>query len=334
MQSVALIAGEGIGPEIAAATREVVDATGARIRWVDVAAGSAALKAGGGPVPRETLAAITSCGVALKGPVAASAGDATRSVNAVLRQELDLYASTRWACSLPGVPAPFEDVRVTVIRENTQGFYSGIEHSIDRNAAESIAIVTREGSERIIRYAFEYARAHRIRRLTLVHRHDVLRLTSGLFLEVGRQIARHYPRIVFEDLPLDRCCRWLVRDPRRFELLVTTSVFGDILVDLTAGLVGGLAVVPGLAVGPSAAIFEAVHGPASDIAGRGVANPSGLMLAAASMLEHLGHRTNAARLRAAVAAALRSRRNRTPDLGGDGNTRRFTDAVLRELEGA
>jgi isocitrate dehydrogenase (NAD+) len=331
MQQVTLIPGDGIGPEIAAATLTAVEATGARIRWEEKLAGAAAVKSSGSPLPESTLASIRNTRVALKGPLAASLANSHRSVGIALRQEFDLFANVRPVRSIEGIPSRYERVDLAVIRENTQGFYSGIEHSIDRNTAESIAVITRDGSERVIRYAFEYARAHKRRRVTLVHKANVLKLTSGLFLEVGREVSRHYPRILFEDMVVDNLCHLLVRDPMRFEVIVTTNLFGDIIADLSAGLVGGLGVTPGANIGEGTAIFEAVHGTASDIAGKGLANPTAMMLAAAMLLEHLSMRAAAARLRGALTTALRQRRVRTPDMGGMGDAHRFTEAVVREI---
>lgn len=331
MHAVTLIAGDGIGPEIAAAVREAVEATGARIRWDEALAGAEALRQHGDPLPEATVASARRTRVTLKGPTFASSATTTRRVSVALRQELELFAHVRRAETFPGVPSRGGQMDVVVIRENAQGLASGLEHCIDRNSAESLAVLTREGCERIFRFAFDYAKAHGRSRVAVVHKATVLRLTSQLFLETGREVARHYPRLVFEELPAEAACERLVRDPSRFDMLVTSSLFCDVLGDVAAGLVGGLGVVPAASFGPGVAVFETQHGPAADLIGQGVANPTAMMLAAAALLEHLALRAAAARLRGGVFTALRQKRYRTPDLGGTGTCASFTNCVIRQI---
>ncbi|RMH37878.1 MAG: NAD-dependent isocitrate dehydrogenase [Deltaproteobacteria bacterium] len=332
-RQIVLIEGDGIGPEIAAATRRAVDAAGARVSWRPARAGLAAVGEVGDPLPAETIRAIADCGVAVKGPLGTPVGHGFRSVNVALRQHFDLYANVRPAQSLAGVPSRYEGVDLVIIRENTEGMYTGVEHYIgQRTAAESIAIITRVGSERIARYALEFARAHGRRRVTFVHKANILKLSNGLFLETAREVAAQYPDIDTNDVIVDAAAMKLVVDPSQFDVICTTNLFGDILSDLAAGLVGGLGVAPAANIGDGGvAIFEAVHGTAPDIAGKGIANPTALMLAAALMLDHIGQADAAARLRAGVRAALASDDHRTRDLGGRADTAGFTDAVIAAM---
>ena len=334
MKKVTLIRGDGIGPEIVAATVRAIEATGAGIEWEEREAGLACAEHHGTPLPDETLASIREHKVCLKGPLTTPVGKGYRSINVALRAEFDLFANVRPAQNLPGVDTPFQDVDLIVVRENTEGLYSGLEAWLDReqNIAESRAIVTRAGSERIIRRAFEIANARPRRRLHLVHKANILKTTSGLFLEVGREIANDFPDVDFRDVIVDACCMRLVRNPSEFDVIVTTNLFGDILSDLTAGLVGGLGVAAGANLGSEGfALFEAVHGSAPDIAGKGIANPLAVMLAGVLMLGHLGYAGEAAQLEAAVHRTLADGKVRTPDLGGDATTRTFTDAILTNL---
>jgi isocitrate dehydrogenase (NAD+) len=310
-----------------------IEATGTSIEWDPRPAGAGAVVTHGGPLPSETLEAIRQTRLCLKGPLATPIGGGYASVNVALRREFDLYANVRPARLFAGLPGRYDKVDLVVVRENTQGEYSGIEHYIDptRNAAEAISIITRHGCDRIVRFAFEYARANRRQKVTLVHKANILKMTSGLFLETGREIARSYPDIAFGDLIVDNTAMQLVRDPSRFDVIVTTNLFGDILSDLTAGLVGGLGLVAGANIGEEAAIFEAVHGTAPDIAGRGLANPTAVVLAGAMMLERLGERDRALRLEGAVRRAIGDGQDLTPDLGGRGTTSSFTDRVLAAL---
>jgi isocitrate dehydrogenase (NAD+) len=331
---VTLIRGDGIGPEVVDAAVQAVEATGAQIEWDPQLAGAGAIPQAGAPLPEATLASIRANRLCLKGPLATPVGGGYRSVNVALRQEFDLYANLRPARTYAGLPNRYDKVDLIVVRENTQGEYSGIEHYIDptRSAAEAISIITRHGSDRIIRFAFEHARAAGRKLVTLVHKANILKMTSGLFLETGRDIARSYPDIQFNDIIVDNCAMQLVRDPSRFDVIVTTNLFGDILSDLTAGLVGGLGLVTGGNIGENAAIYEAVHGTAPDIAGKGVANPTAVMLAGSMMLDRLGQRDRAQRLEAAIRQVIAAGKDLTPDLGGRGTTTSYTDRVVATIK--
>jgi isocitrate dehydrogenase (NAD+) len=339
--TVTLIEGDGIGPEITAATVRAVEAAGAQIAWERAAAGASAVAQYGDPLPEATLASIQRTRLALKAPLATPSGGGYRSVNVTLRQHFDLYANVRPAWTMAGVPSRFTCVDLVIVRENTEDLYAGIEHYIDprRTAAESIAIITRFGSERVIVYAFEYARRHGRRKVTLVHKANILKMSNGLFLDTGREVAKRYPDIEFEDMIVDATAMKLVVAPERFDVIVTMNLFGDILSDLAAGLIGGLGVAPAANIGdvpgtsgePACAMFEAVHGTAPDIAGQGIANPTGLMLSAAMLLDHVEQPDAAARLRTGVMAALASPETRTGDLGGRANTAQYTDAVIRAM---
>lgn len=332
---VTLIEGDGIGPEITAATLEAVAAAGGDVDWQPALAGMVAAERAKDPLPAETIASIKEHKVALKGPLGTPIGAGFRSVNVALRQQFDLYANVRPAVSIPGVPSRYSGVDIVMIRENTEDLYAGVEHYVDqrRSAAESIAIITRFGSQRIIEYAFEYARRHGRKRVTLVHKANILKLSNGLFLDTGREVAQRYPDIAFDDMIVDATAMKLVIAPERFDMIVTMNLFGDILSDLIAGLVGGLGVAPGANIGDGGcAIFEAVHGTAPDIAGRGIANPTALMLSAAMLLDHVGQSAAATRLRRGVSVALASAETRTGDLGGTQNTAGYTKAVIAGMD--
>jgi isocitrate dehydrogenase (NAD+) len=327
----ALIAGDGIGPEITAATVAAVEAAGGRVEWHEVPAGLAAIESDKDPLPQRTIDAIATHQLALKGPLGTPSGGGFRSVNVALRQHFDLYANVRPARTIAGVPTRFDGVDLVIVRENTEDIYAGVEHYVDprRTAAESIAIITRYGSERVIRYAFELARRLGRKKITLVHKANILKMSNGLFLEVGRGIAPSYPDIAFEDMIVDATAMKMVIKPSHFDVIVTMNLFGDILSDLAAGLIGGLGVAPAANFGEGGcAIFEAVHGTAPDIAGQGIANPSGLMLSAAMLLEHVGQGDAGERLRKGVVAALGDARTRTRDLGGRADTAEFGRAVV------
>ncbi|MFS8636680.1 MAG: isocitrate/isopropylmalate family dehydrogenase [Gemmatimonadota bacterium] len=333
---VTLIPGDGIGPEITEATLRVLDAAGADIEWDRQIAGVTALEAAQAPLPEATLESIRNTKVALKGPLTTPVGVGFRSINVALRKEFDLYANVRPALSLlPG--GRYENIDLVLIRENTEGLYVGVEHYIGmgndpKAAAESVMIVTRYGAERIVRYAFEYALKHGRRKVTLAHKANILKFTQGLFLEIGREVAKEYEgRIEFEDRIIDATAMHLVLNPYQFDVLVMENMFGDILSDLMAGLVGGLGMAPGANIGTNAAIFEPVHGSAPDIAGRGIANPTAQILAACMMLEHIDQPETAARIRRAVEATLHEGKTLTPDLGGSATTMEYAEAVVRAL---
>ena len=335
-KAVTLIPGDGIGPSISRATVRLLEAAGAEIVWQEKLAGMAAVAKYGDPIPDETLDSIKRTGVALKGPLETPIGDGYRSINVALRKTFDLYANVRPAYSIvPG--GRYENLDIVLIRENTEGLYVGIEHYVrvgddPRAAAESIAIITRAGSERIVRYAFEYAAKHGRRKVTLVHKANILKYSQGLFLDVGRMIAREYDdRLDFEERIVDAMAMNLVLHPEHFDVIVTTNLFGDILSDQISGLVGGLGLAPGANIGLHGAIFEAVHGTAPDIAGKNVANPGALMLAACMMLEHLGDEDRAQRIRRALETTIRDGTVVTRDLGGTASTDQFTDAIIAKL---
>ena len=331
-----LIPGDGIGPDITDATVRVLEAAGAQFEWDRRLAGMAAVDKFDDPMPDETIASIERTGLALKGPLETPVGGGYRSVNVALRRTFDLYANVRPARSVVA-GGRFDNVDIVLIRENTEGLYSGIEHYIaigpdPRAAAESTAVVTRYGSERIIRYAFEYAVAHGRKKVTLVHKANILKFTGGLFREVGQAIAKEYAgRVEYDERIVDAMAMQLVIKPEIFDVVVTTNLFGDILSDLISGLVGGLGLAPGANLGESAAIFEAVHGTAPDIAGKGVANPGALIYAACLMLEHLNDHARARRIRDAMEAVIRERKTVTRDLGGTATTAQFSDAIIARL---
>ncbi len=333
---VTLIPGDGIGPSISDATVRLLEAAGADIDWRVQVAGMAGVARYGDPIPEATLDSIKHTRVALKGPLETPVGEGYRSVNVALRKTFDLYANVRPAHSIiPG--GRYENIDLVLVRENTEGLYTGIEHYIKigddpRAAAESIAVVTRIGAERIVRYAFDYAVKHHRRRVTLVHKANILKFSQGLFLDCGRMIAREYEgKVAFEERIVDAMAMNLVLQPERFDVIVTTNLFGDILSDQISGLVGGLGLAPGANIGRNSAIFEAVHGTAPDIAGKGIANPAALMLAACMMLEHIGQDERARRIRAALESTIRDRKQVTKDLGGNASTDDFTDAIIGRL---
>jgi isocitrate dehydrogenase (NAD+) len=335
-ETVTLIPGDGIGPEITGAVVRILEKAGAEITWDEQIAGETALKQVGDPLPKATLESIRTNRLALKGPLTTPSGTGFRSINVALRQEFELYANVRPVRTLvPG--GRYEGIDLVLVRENTEGLYSGVEHYIGigsdpRAAAESVMLVTRFGVNRILRYAFEYAVKHGRKKVTLAHKANILKYTQGLFLDVGREMAKEYEgRVEFEDRIIDATAMLLVMDPYRFDVIVCENMFGDILSDQIAGLVGGLGLAPGGNIGESAAIFEAVHGSAPDIAGKGIANPAALLMAAIMMLQHMGQPAPAERIRNALEQTIREGDTLTPDLKGTGNTNSFADAVIRRL---
>ncbi len=333
---VTLIPGDGIGPEITAATRKVLQATGVEFDWDEQIAGMAAVDRAGDPLPDATVESIRRTRLALKGPLTTPVGTGFRSVNVALRKEFELYANVRPTRSIAGV-GKFPNVDLVLVRENVEGLYVGVEHFVrvgddPRAVAESMAIVTRVGCERIIRYAFEYAVRNGRKKVTVVHKANILKMVSGLFLEVGRAVGAEYEgRVAFNDLIIDNAAMQMVLRPEQMDVMVTTNMFGDILSDLAAGLIGGLGLAPGGNIGTHAAVFEAVHGSAPDIAGKGVANPAALILAGAMMLDHVGEVGAGNTVRAAVARVIEQDQVRTRDLGGTATTMEFGDAVVRRI---
>lgn len=329
--NVVLIPGDGIGPEVTAAVKTVVAAAGVAINWVPAEAGAECAKRRGDPLPDETLDLIRQHRVALKGPCTTPVGEGFRSINVRMRQALDLYASVRPVRTLPGVVVPFSDVDLIVVRENTEGLYSGLEHVVVPGVVESLRVVTRAAAERIVRFAFELARREDRRRVSFCHKADVLRQSDGLFLSSARAVADEFPFIEFEERRIDNLCMELALDPTRFDVLVMENLFGDVISDLCAGLVGGLGLVPGANIGSRCAVFEAVHGSAPDIAGKGLANPIACLRSAALMLDHIGQRSVAQRIESAVVKTLQGRQGLTRDLGGDGNTATITERIVGHL---
>jgi isocitrate dehydrogenase (NAD+) len=328
---VVLIPGDGIGPEVTSAMQEVLAAGGAQVQWIEAYAGLPAIERFGDVLPQQTLDLCRRYRVALKGPCTTPVGKGFRSINVRLRKELDLYASVRPVCTLPGVDVPYTDVNLVVVRENTEGLYSGQEHVVVPGVVESLRLITRFACERIVRYAFELARREGRRRVTFCHKADVMPLSDGLFLAVAREVADEFPFVGFEEMHVDSLCMQLALDPSRYDVLVMENLFGDVLSDVCAGLVGGLGLVPGANIGTRCAMFEAVHGSAPDIAGKGLANPIALLRSAAMMLDHIGQRAVAARIEASVRATLLAKVGLTRDLGGDGNTGTITAALVRNL---
>ena len=326
---VTLIPGDGIGPELAEATRRVLDATGIEFEWEVAEAGEAMIAAHGTPLPDSVLESIRRNKVAIKGPITTPVGEGFRSVNVTLRQALGLYANLRPARSMKGVVTRFDDIDLIIVRENTEDLYAGIEHRVGKDAAESIKIITREASERIARFAFEYAVANGRRKVTAVHKANIMKLSDGLFLESARTVAADYEgRIEFEDRIVDNMCMQLVQKPELYDVLVLPNLYGDIVSDLAAGLVGGLGVAPGANIGERAAVFEPVHGSAPKYAGLNKANPTALILSGALMLRHLGHPDAATRLEEALRAVVAEGRSVTYDLGGNAGTSQFADAFI------
>jgi isocitrate dehydrogenase (NAD+) len=328
---VVFIPGDGIGPEVTAAAQTVVRAAGANLTWLEAPAGLGAAERFGDPLPEATLDLIRLYRVALKGPCTTPVGKGFRSINVRLRQDLELYASVRPVHSLPGVGVPYRDVDLVVVRENTEGLYSGLEHVVVPGVVEGLRIVTRTAAERIVRFAFELARHQGRRRITFCHKADVLPQSDGLFLATARTVADDYPFLQFEELRVDALCMQLALNPTRFDVLVMENLFGDVISDLCAGLVGGLGLVPGANIGHRYAVFEAVHGSAPDLAGKGLANPIAVIRSAALLLEHIGQRQAAQRIEASVRRTLQAGVGLTRDLGGKGTTASLTEQLVANL---
>lgn len=324
-----LLPGDGIGPEVTEAAVKVIDAAGVDIDWDrHRVIGTTAVERGRPALPPDVVDSIQERGTALKGPVTTPVGQGFTSVNVQLRQRLDLYSNVRPAKSLEGLHTPFDDVDLIIFRENTEGLYSGIEYFDERlQIADSIARVTKHGSERIIRFCFEYARENDRNHVTLAHKANILKKTSGLFLDIGREVAAEYPEIEFDDSIIDNLCMQLVTNPENYDCIVSTNLFGDILSDLTAGLVGGLGVTPGANIGDELAVFEAVHGSAPDIAGQNVANPTAMIRTAVMMLRHIDEGQAAAAIEDALFDMYRRGDVLTPDVGGDATTSEFANAL-------
>jgi isocitrate dehydrogenase (NAD+) len=335
MRTITLIQGDGIGPEIVKAAIEVIKATGVQIEWEYQEAGLSAIEKYKDPLPKHVLESIQRNKLVLKGPLTTPLGAGFRSVNVAIRKEFDLYVNLRPVKSFQGIPSIWHDVDLIIFRENTEEFYSGIEHYIDsiKSAAEAIGIVTRFSSERISRYAFEYARTHERKKVTIVHKANILKYTSGLFLEVGQQISKEYPDIETNDKIIDNFSMQLVMNPHQFDVIVTTNMFGDIISDLSAGLVGGLGMAPGANIGKDVAMFEAVHGSAPDIAGKHIANPSALILASAMLMRHIGEFDSANKIEKAVTKTISEGLNVTKDINPTNpvGTHKMAEAIIRNM---
>lgn len=332
MYNVTLIPGDGIGPEVVDAARRVIAATGVKIDWDVQDAGAAQIEKYGTPLPQNVIDSIKKNGIALKGPVTTPSGGGFRSVNVALRKEFDLYANVRPIKTYEGVESRYKDIDLVVVRENTEDLYAGVEHMVGQDAAESIKIFTRKGCTRIIKFAFDYARREGRKKVTAVHKANIMKCTDGMFLNIAREIAGEYPDIQFEDMIVDAMCMNLVLNPENYDVLVLPNLYGDIVSDLCAGLVGGLGMTPGANIGVNGAIFEPVHGSAPTIAGKNVANPTAIILSAALMLSHLGEQECARNLEGAIAAVLAEGKCLTSDLGGKTGTSEFADAVISKLQ--
>ncbi len=333
--AVTLIPGDGIGPELAEAAKQVLEATGIGFEWDVQRAGEATIAAEGTPLPDRVLDSIRANGIAIKGPITTPVGSGFRSVNVGLRQALNLYANVRPARTMKGVESLYDAVDLIIVRENTEDLYAGIEHMVGPDAAESIKIITRAASQRIARYAFEYAVKNGRRKVTAVHKANIMKLSDGLFLESCQQVAAEYAgRVEFEDRIVDNMCMQLVQKPELYDVLVLPNLYGDIVSDLAAGLVGGLGVAPGANIGEKAAVFEPVHGSAPKYAGQNKANPTALILSGALMLRHLGELAAADAVEAAVREVVAEGATVTYDLGGTAGTREFGEAVAARVQAA
>jgi len=327
---IGVIPGDGIGPEIMNATIAILEATGLEAEWITLQGGMSAIEKGLPAMPMETIEAVREIGIALKGPTTTPSGKGHSSANVTLRRSLDLFANVRPAKTLPGVQGPFSEheVDLIIVRENTEDLYSGIEFKINDDIAQAIKVITRPGSKRLIEYAFEMAREQKRSRVTAVHKANIMKLTDGMFLEEFHKAALKYPDIQADDIIVDNCCMQLVLHPERFDVLVTENLYGDIVSDLCAGLVGGLGLAPGANIGTNCAVFEAVHGSAPDIAGKGVANPTALLLSSVMMLRHLGRHEQADRILSSVLRVCSDGKCLTVDLGGKASTKEYMVEVI------
>lgn len=328
---ITLIPGDGVGPEVINAAVQVVEATGVPVAWDSQVAGAAALAQHGTPIPEALLTSIRRNRVALKGPLETKVGIGFRSVNVALRKAFDLYANLRPVSNLPGIRSAFQNVDLIVVRENTEDVYAGIEHQIAPGVVEAVKVITARASRRIAAFAFEHARRTGRRRVTAIHKANIMKLADGLFLSCARKVAKRYPEITYDEMIVDNACMQLVLRPQRFDVLLLENLYGDIVSDLCAGLVGGLGVVPGANLGDRVAIFEAVHGTAPDIAGQNIANPIAAMLSAALMIDHLGYPDDAQRIRRAIHKVVKSGKILTRDLGGRARTDEFAAAICKAL---
>ena len=331
MTKVTLIPGDGIGPEISDAVVEIIDKAGVKIDWEIQTAGADVAEAEGSPLPNRVIESIKKNKVALKAPVTTPIGKGFRSVNVALRKELDLYANIRPCKNIAGIKTPFDGVDLVVVRENTEDLYAGIERQIDKDSAESIKIITRKASTRIVKYAFEYALKYGRKTVHAVTKANICKLSDGLFLECAREIAKDYPQIEYKEILVDNLCMQLVQKPQQFDVLVLPNLYGDIVSDLIAGLIGGLGVAQGANIGEDCAVFEPVHGSAPDIKGQNKANPTALLICAINMLKHIGEKEKAAKIEAALYKVIKEGKVLTCDLGGNATTSEFTQEIIKHL---
>lgn len=332
MYNITLIPGDGIGPEVAEAAKEVVNATGIEINWDEVNAGEAVYEATGTLVPDSVFESIEKNKIALKGPITTPIGKGFRSINVQLRKKYDLYSNVRPAKNYPGLKVPFNNVNLTIFRENTEGLYIGKEEMISEDEAHSIKVITRKGSLRIVRAAFEYAKKQGKNEVTVAHKANILKLSDGMFLDCAREVAKEYEGIKLREVIIDNMCMQMVSNPSQFDIIVTMNLYGDIISDLAAGLVGGLGIIPGANIGDDMAIFEAVHGSAPDIAGKGLANPTALILSAVMMLDYLGETNKSKIIQESVEEVLAEGKYLTKDLGGDATTKEYTNALVERIK--
>ncbi len=329
--TITLLPGDGIGPEITHAVKRIIAATGVKIEWEEYLAGKAAVEKYGDPLPQEVLDSILRNKVALKGPLTTEVGKGFKSVNVQLRKTLNLYANLRPVKTLPGSGAKYEGVDIVVVRENTESLYAGIENEIAPGVIQASKIITREASTRIAKFAFEYARTHQRKKVSAIHKANIMKLADGLFLQCCQEVSKDYPEIQYEEVIVDNCCMQLVLNPTRFDVMVLENLYGDIISDLCAGLVGGLGVVPGANIGIEASVFEAVHGSAPDIAGKGIANPTAMLLSAVMMLQHIHEHHAAERILSAIYRVMGEGKVLTPDLKGTASTEQYADELIKYI---
>lgn len=331
MRKITLIPGDGIGPEVVDSVVRVIDAAGVKIEWEKVEAGAHALEKYGTVLPENVIESVKRNGVALKGPVGTPVGEGFRSVSVKLRKDLNLYANLRPIKSLKGIKSKYDNVDLIVVRENTEGLYSGIEHEVVPGVVESLKIITEKASTRIAQYAFKYAEAKHRKKITAIHKANIMKLSDGLFLDCARKVSLDYPQIQYDEMIVDNACMQLILNPHQFDVLLLENLYGDIISDLCAGLIGGLGVAPGANIGDRIAVFEAIHGNAPDIAGKNIANPIALILSSVLMLEYIGENDAAERISTAVYKTVMLGESFTPDLGGVGTTTELTERIIKEL---
>lgn len=331
MRKITLIPGDGIGPEVVDSVVRVIDAAGVKIEWEKVEAGAHALEKYGTVLPENVIESVKRNGVALKGPVGTPVGEGFRSVSVKLRKDLNLYANLRPIKSLKGIKSKYDNVDLIVVRENTEGLYSGIEHEVVPGVVESLKIITEKASTRIAQYAFKYAEAKHRKKITAIHKANIMKLSDGLFLDCARKVSLDYPQIQYDEMIVDNACMQLILNPHQFDVLLLENLYGDIISDLCAGLIGGLGVAPGANIGDRIAVFEAIHGNAPDIAGKNIANPIALILSSVLMLEYIGENDAAERISTAVHNTILKGKSLTPDLGGVGTTTELTVSIIKEL---